>query len=304
MMRRVVAWAAGTAIAGLVVSLVVHVIMIAAATMLFVEFTPPGQPGRAQLIGEVTTITEFELAEMSQAPEQITPDVPESVTDPFDALAVADDQVLEDIAPSDTSVDVTASLGGGDVSDQSEIVIGGGGSANFFGIEATGDRFAYIVDVSTSMRDGDKIVHLRSELSRSVGALLQSSKFMVVTYSTDAQPLGGRERWSDANSRNKSWAADEIERLSVFGSTNPAPAFEIVFRENALPDAIYFMTDGEFARDVPDRIAELNAIARRPVHCILFGEVRSAPMRRRIEGLLTQIADQSGGTFRHVEIRP
>lgn len=299
-------WLARAAVAGAGISLVVHVVVMLLTSVLFVEFTPPGDSDGADGPIAVATITEVELAEIIESAEQAALDVPESRLESQADIAITDDLALEEIAPLETDADVTETLGGGDVSadDTAAAGGGGGGSASFFGIEATGDRFAYIVDVSTSMRDANKIGQTRKELSRSIGQLLETSKFMVVTYSTDAKALGGRERWVDATKRNVDWANREIGRLVVSGSTNPAPAFEIVFDQNALPDAIYFMTDGEFAHDVVQRIAELNSRAKRPVHCILFGEFRQRAQKRRIEARLTQIADDSGGTFRHVEGLP
>ncbi len=53
----------------------------------------------------------------------------------------------------------------------------GGGGAKFFGVEARGSRFIFIVDVSGSM-EGGKIVTLRSELTKSIDGLAENSLFI------------------------------------------------------------------------------------------------------------------------------
>src|SRR5207248_843954 len=78
---------------------------------------------------------------------------------------------------------------------------GGGGAASFFGVEARGTRFAYIIDISGSMdlgvgtADIKRIDILKAELSKSVDALLENAFFFVALFSSDAKPLGGRMEW-------------------------------------------------------------------------------------------------------------
>lgn len=170
----------------------------------------------------------------------------------------------------------------------------GGGGASFFGVEARGSRFAYIVDTSGSMAD-ERLAALQRELTRSVDGLLEHSSFTVVFYSSTARVLGGRTRWMRANQRHKTFADREIRAVSAGGGTNPTKAFEIVFGMRPRPDAIYFMTDGEFTDSVAAVVAQLNESGGRktPVHCISF-------IDRISERLLRSIAEQSGGTYTHI----
>lgn len=169
---------------------------------------------------------------------------------------------------------------------------GSGGGARFFGVEAQGNRFAYVVDVSTSM-EGPRIASLRQELRQSVERLLDSSQFIVCLFSTDASLLGGRGTWTDASAAGKKWGASQIDLINANGGTNPLPGFKIIFGTRPRPDAIYFMTDGEFDPRVVDEIAVMNRQLRIPIHCICFGSEDG-------EKLMRQIARQSKGTYTFV----
>lgn len=166
---------------------------------------------------------------------------------------------------------------------------GGGGGASFFGVEASGNRFAYIVDVSGSMSVGGKIEALRAELQKSVSDMLQNSSFIIVPFSSEAQVLGGKTQWTEATDRNKAVASRTIETLKADGGTEPTLAFQIIFSLRPRPDAIFFMTDGEFSGNVPDEVAIANP-TRVPIHCLCLVSQGS-------EGMMKQIASRSGGTY-------
>lgn len=194
-------------------------------------------------------------------------------------------------------------FGAGDIGDGSSLGTGGGsggGAASFFGVEARGTRFAYVIDVSGSMAIGvggdgstTRMDLLRGELERSVRALPDRSRFSIILFSTGAEPLGKRAEWTSADDSGKGWARRNIALLKPDGDTQPSPGFQLVFKLRPRPDAIYFMTDGEFDQTHADTIAELNGSARIPIHCITFiSEEGRANMQR--------IAAQSGGTYTHV----
>lgn len=196
----------------------------------------------------------------------------------------------------------TVGLGGvGDSvgADSEGLSLGGAasGGTSFFGVEASGSRFAYIVDVSGSMMSEDRLKVLQDQLIASIQGLVEHGSFSVVFYSTNSYALGGEVRWIPATRTNKRKAALEIRGTTAQGATIPLPAFEMVFSLDPKPDAIYFMTDGEFERpsQVISRIGRMNGIGRRrtPVHSIAF-ESRVA------EEVMRRIAAMSGGTYTYV----
>lgn len=195
--------------------------------------------------------------------------------------------------------------GGGDIGDGMGLGGGGsGGGARFFGVEAAGGRFLYICDVSGSMAtavgagedvSGDtRLAALKHELSRSIRALQEHMNFSVVLFSSESRLLIADRKWVLANDGGKRIAGERLTDIVGFGGTEPWPAFEIAFAMRPPPDAIYFLTDGEFDPTVADRIKQRNTGSRRiPIHCITLIE-------RSGEEVMRTIAEGSGGTYRHV----
>ncbi len=305
----IVRWTTRAAVAGALLSLLIHAAVLALAAILTIRYPGADAGGvhEADTV-EFAMMTENELASMlASADEPARPVVPESLT-PIDPAATAlqeTDPVTSDLT-ADTDLDVELDAGAGDVGDSGEGVVtgAGGGGASFFGLEAQGSRFAYIVDRSSSMR-GEKMARTRAELSESIGALTENGEFLIVFYSDQPEALGGRPRWRDASERSKAEARRLITSVMPMGGTKPLPAFEMVFERRIKPDAIYFMTDGKFSDSVPERIAAMNRRYRIPIHCILFGEPSTnGAIAREVRDLMRQIADASGGRFRQVEVKP
>lgn len=298
--RRIILWVTGSSMAAVIISLLIHLGgFIIAANWLLAQ---PGGPGTSRGVSdiELAVVTDTELTDLQDsvslekepALEINDAVLEESLAAPeFDA-AVTDESFLSgdlgQIAPIGG-----AGEGLGDGAGLGANV--GGGGASFFGVEARGSRFAYIVDISGSM-SGKKMAALQRELNRSIDGLLEHSSFAVVFYSGTARILGGRLRWMRATQRHKTLADREIRAISEGGGTNPTKAFDIVFNLRPRPDAIYFMTDGLFPSSVAAFVAQLNESGgqRTPVHCISF-------VSRESERLLRSIAAQSGGTYTHIQ---
>lgn len=169
---------------------------------------------------------------------------------------------------------------------------------------AQGRRFAYICDISGSMEAGvggdaqtTRLTVLKQELERSIRSLPGRSHFAVVLFSGQAEFLGKRREWVNASDAGKQWARRVIATLTTGGDTQPLPAFEQVFRLRPRPDAIYFMTDGEFSESVVTEILKLNATDRIPVHCITLISTEG-------QSLMQRIAELTGGTYKHISGTP
>jgi hypothetical protein len=168
------------------------------------------------------------------------------------------------------------------------------GKATFMGAEATGRRFMIIADRSASM-NGAKFDRVIAEIAKTIKGLKPSAKFYVIFYDYLALPCPAK-RWlsgsSDAAALQR-W----MENVGTSGGTQPLPAFQIALSQiHPRPDAIFFMTDGLFPANVADMIPKMNS-ARRivPIHSISFVDKSS-------ESLLRRIADDSKGTYRHVDL--
>ncbi len=285
---------------GLVVSFLIHLMGAMVAAVLSFGIAQAGGAGSGQGPVELAVMTQGELAEIQEAALDAgageSPELPG---------AVLSADVPLDISPGLPGVgtglgDISTDSGGGDIGEGllGEGGGGGGGAANFFGVEARGTRFAYIVDVSGSMAPlpGSKtgrIDVLQLELSKSLNALAENAAYTVLLYNDRTTPLGGEVRWTEASDTAKRRAREQIDRIEASGGTEPVESFMMVLKMRPKPDAIYFMTDGEFPESYREQIRMLNGAFKVPIHCIVFGTERAATTMRGI-------AQDSGGTYTFV----
>lgn len=288
-------WVDRATLVGLVASLVLHAIGAIIGALVTVGHAQAGGAGGSGPV-EVATITLSEFDSLSD--EALPIDLP-SVGEP--TAAALDEVELTDAAIADPALEgagigeLGLDSGAGDAGSGSGLGTGGGGggAASFFGVEARGTRFAYIVDVSGSMDTQGRIAALRRELSRSLQALPENALYFVAIFSDAAFPLGGRAEWTEASEAGKAWGIRNVGKLMPQGGTMPLPAFRLVFGLRPRPDAVYFMTDGEFDARVVFEVAAMNVDPKVPIHCISLGNDEGAALLRRI-------AEESGGTYSHV----
>jgi hypothetical protein len=302
-------WAPPATLGATLLSLTIHLVLGLVAAVIYVggaQAGGAGGKGGSSEIG-VAVITEAEFGELTNA--GLDADAPAVAEAPSVSLpGGADDLGVAEVAGAGGDQEglttglggLTEGLGSGNISGGPGLGSGGGGgAASFFGVEARGTRFAYIVDISGSMEGGigvgslRRIDVLKTELLRSVEALLENAAFLVVMFSNDAKPLGGRLEWVQASDAGKQWARRTIPLIGSDGATEPVPAFKMVFTMRPKPDAIYFMTDGEFNEEYALQIARMNGDWRIPIHCITF-------VSREGEKTMKKIAADSGGTYTHV----
>lgn len=309
--RILIRWAPPALLGATGLSLLIHLTLGFVAALILVGGGIIGQSGgggEGKPIG-VAVMTEAEFGSVMQAAgmNADTPAVADapSATLPGSEIEIqVSDVGLGGSAAGDLSEGagaLTSGMGAGNISGGPGLggSGSGGGAASFFGVEARGTRFAYIVDVSGSMDIGvgvgelKRIDVLKSELAKSLQALLENAYFFVSLFSTDAKALGGKAEWVGATDAGKAWAKRTVPLIIAEGATEPINAFKMVLRLRPKPDAIYFMTDGEFLVDYVKEIAKLNAEWRIPIHCITF-------VSREGEAAMKEIAKQSGGTYNHV----
>lgn len=164
-------------------------------------------------------------------------------------------------------------------------------SLKFFGQEAVGHRFAFILDRSGSMQ-GKRWEACTRQLERALRALPEHVEFIVILFATTmSEPtVATREGWLPAERDKVDAVISWVNRLSPSGGTYPAEAFQRVFSLADPPDVIYFLTDGElagfsaldFEQLLGDKPTIVNTIA-------LEGDAEV--------GVLQEIAAASGGQF-------
>lgn len=163
--------------------------------------------------------------------------------------------------------------------------------ANFFGVEAKGKNFIFVVDTSGSMSKNDRYLRCRTELLRSIGALKPQQKFFVAffNHTTFAMPENKLVPAVAAQiTRTQEWC-----KLAVpSGGTDPSDGLMRALKLK--PDAIYLLTDGDFDPAIIDRLKYAQAERKPiPIHTICFESLSGAPV-------MEAIAKMTGATYLYV----
>lgn len=288
------------------ISLFLHVAGFLMAAVIIFEAPKGGDIGEGDSI-ELAVMSDVELTEMMsmvtgggpQFAEELTQEQPVFEIEDLSAPLADLDNFTRDLTL------ITGLSGAGDSQSGSadgagigDVALSSAVGASFFGVEARGSRFAYIIDVSGSMQ-GPRITALQRALLASIQEMTSDARFSIILYSGFANPLTG-SGWIRANDRGKLDAERKLAVIRAQGETNPIPAFRLVLDLKPRPDAIYFMTDGEFTDVVESRLrTDIARMTRTPdlnipIHCITFVERSSEPLMRLI-------ARQTGGSYNHVE---
>ncbi|CAG1009484.1 hypothetical protein PHYC_03708 [Phycisphaerales bacterium] len=296
----VVRWVQRATVAAVTLSLLFHLAGWQVARFVMVGGVGAATAGAGDSEGaiEMAVLTEGELDAIQGADVEVStpsvPDAPIAIETP--QITTGDEGTGEGEgggSPGEIG-EIGDVGGGGDIGSGGEGLGlgGGGGGASFFGVEAVGNRFAYIVDVSASM-DEFRMNALRRELHKSIEGLLETSQFMIVKYSTESTLVGTEDGWQEASSNVKRQMKGHIEALMPEDNTIPVPGFNLVFAHRPRPDAIYFMTDGDFSDDEAEAIIAMYKTFKTPVHCICLGFQGGEPRMRKI-------ARATKGTFTFV----
>ena len=171
----------------------------------------------------------------------------------------------------------------------------GGGGTTFFGVGGRGTRFAYIVDVSGSMEQENRLVTALSELKRSISALPDFAQFFVVLYSNGAIYPDFQTTWQRASRGNISRMKKWIDEQSPRGGTYPLQAFDMVYKLPQAPDVIFFLTDGEIPGETAYHLRDYAKNAKRETIINTIGFSSEAGKETLVE-----IAKEHRGVFRFV----
>lgn len=179
---------------------------------------------------------------------------------------------------------------------------------SFFGADAYGDEFVYVVDRSTSMGQESQYGMTRfhvacRELLRSISQLEENQKFCVFMFSYRTRVMFDQSpRMIRATKVNKQRIAMWINNMGLGGGTDPR--YGTMMALQLKPDAIFLLSDGEFngqevnSHGIPRNPTIEQIIVRMrkdsvPIHTIAFEDMRN---RRR----LRRIASETNGTHRFV----
>jgi hypothetical protein len=159
--------------------------------------------------------------------------------------------------------------------------------ASFFGMQARGQFFVYVVDCSESMIEDDRLARATIELRRSVFALREPQRFEVIFYNTESIPMPGGPRPRTADLQAKNQLLAWLRLIEPLGGTDPRPALKQAL--GLRPDAVFLLSDGEFPGRTAGEVARLNT-RQIPIHCVdVTGGLAGDQLK--------QIAAASGGQY-------
>lgn len=162
-------------------------------------------------------------------------------------------------------------------------------SANFYGIEANGNDFVFVVDLSGSMH-GSRFRRARGEVSRSIQSLEAPQRYFVIFFSDQEWPMPARDLL-EATEQNLNSTRHWLKKAQCQGGTNPLPA--LLHALDLRPDAIFLLSDGRFDPEAALQIQQAQLSPPIPIHTIGFASRAGEPMLRAI-------SDACGGTYRFV----
>lgn len=177
--------------------------------------------------------------------------------------------------------------------------------ASFFGAQADGNRFVFVIDSSGSMR-GERWEALCKELVRAIKSLSPDQDFFVISFDAMAHPMFGaappRGKFLKAVDKNVKRIQNWL--LSIEHGRNTLPASAVGMAMKLEPDAIFLLSDGEI-RD--STVVDLRIWNRKQDE---DGNVKSiVPIRTVLlhsligYETLETIARENGGTFTPVRPR-
>ncbi len=178
---------------------------------------------------------------------------------------------------------------------------------SFFGIEANGHDFVYVLDMSGSMR-GRRFRRATAELVRSVSGLQETQKFYVLLFNGSAVQMYGESNLHPtpvpATIQNKRKLSHWLNTAYRGGSTDPRGALRVALRMK--PSAIFMLSDGEFDEQKgqsrsrflggdSDTFSIVAAAASKtPIHAIAFEDPQSCDNMKRL-------AQMTNGEYRFSE---
>ena len=277
---------------GVPVSLVVH-LFVAFLLALSDRNTSISDDSGDSIVIEFAVFETETLSELPESTEIESSDAaPAALDSPLTAETVLEATSSTSQLIADQSIVPTL---GGALGGALSAGMGGSGGASFFGISSEVGRFCYIMDISASMNQNNRLQRARRELQASLLKLTNFSQFYILFYSSDVTEPPTQHGWNTARRSTLTRINNEIQRVKAYGGTLPTPAFKKAMELNPLPDVIFFLTDGHIPPTVIDELRNMLPTSQRIViHTVAFGQ--SADTKQ-----LKEIATLTGGQFKFVK---
>ena len=169
----------------------------------------------------------------------------------------------------------------------SEIVASGGRNP-FIGEGPSAKSTVFVVDVSGSMQNPDRLPRVLASMTRAIELLKPNQKFAIILFDDRAYAFPNQLALLAASSKNKQEASAWLNITKGGGGTNPVPGMDIAI--GLAPERIVLLSDGEFDPNCIELIRNANRQNQHPakIDCVgLDEEVET----------LKEIAKQNRGIY-------
>ena len=167
-------------------------------------------------------------------------------------------------------------------------MVASGGRNPFIGEGPSSKSTVFVVDVSGSMQNPDRLPRVLASMTRAIDLLTSNQKFAIVLFDDQTYAFPNQLALLAANNRNKQEAFTWLDVTNGGGGTNPIPGMDIAIR--LAPERIILLSDGEFDPRCIELISSGNKRNRQPakIDCVgLDEEVET----------LKEIAKQNKGIY-------
>lgn len=180
--------------------------------------------------------------------------------------------------------------------------------ASFFGTEAVGNTFVYIVDSSGSMRRNGAFDTAKLELARSLYSMKPKQRFYIYFFSEKIDRLTVRGEEPEkfpihATPENIELAIRWMQTIQIRGGKGPNDVLGEAISQR--PDGVFLMFDGDTKMDVAKHLRKINR-----TNDFISGEIPSVPIHtigfnsEEFSESLRKIASENLGTYRFVTPPP
>lgn len=221
------------------------------------------------------------------------------------SMSVTNEFLDADLKSTESQLDAISSGSGFYQGD----LIGDAPSATFFGAQGVGRRFVIIIDKSGSMSEstmywkGKKafttlIEIVKTEATETLDSLTSEQEIHVCFFdSRNVQMLNHENKLLKGSVENVEAIKKWFTMIRPTGSTDPTESIERALQMS--PDAVFLLSDGAFGKSSSMSALEIvqSQNSAIPFHCISLANRSGATD-------LKQIAEATGGTYRHVATGP
>jgi hypothetical protein len=178
------------------------------------------------------------------------------------------------------------------------------GSTTFFGAKSAGDRFVFVIDNSSSMKDG-RLEAAILEMLRCVEAMTRRQSFYVIFVGDQPYPMFYPEASPDllpASAENKKRLAEWLGKVRLAEGKNRELIKAVDLAAALRPHAVFLLWDGDLRYSEAVRRDVMNHLTRPQPWQFAIHTLGMGKLSMESEQNLAAIAAARGGVYRRVEV--